>query len=597
MKSAPPDRNDGHAHGRVYPLRLVVLLALALTLALIWLVLPLGRITAWALAVIASVAAVALLVWRTRQLALARQKNAQVLTALGAALATIPEGLRTSMPLVILTGDALPALFDRDGTSCLAWIGDGAIWLRVDEPRDLPGVASAVRYLRDGRSPDGIVLSVAPALHSNTDALAQKLRLVRQSAADACRMLGTRVPGYVAIYQRLTRGPHTAENGGGVDAPFAAQWYGASTSAPYSRPWDFEAAVRAAGDAIETATSRREAATLVSRAVGLASLVEWTERFVMAPLADRQQPATPWPLHGAGWIDCGPASGPGSPWERVVEERTTVAPASVAASPSPWPLPQPLIEALPAPRWVSPWMKAVVHSLTLVACAAVVAFWSAAKNNDALLTSVGNDLAHYRSIPAAHDAPRRDALHALVADRDQLDRYARTGVPLSLSFGMYHGAHLIPLLNEAIASYVPPPPPPTIVTLDSMSLFDSGKARLREGSNRSMVGALDMIRANPGKRILVAGHTDAVGDPRSNLALSVARAGAVRDWLIDASGIPAMQFAIQGYGDTRPVADNGTPEGRARNRRVEITLVPDDTVTHQTRGAAAAEVSPAISPN
>ena len=73
----------------------------------------------------------------------------------------------------------------------------------------------------------------------------------------------------------------------------------------------------------------------------------------------------------------------------------------------------------------------------------------------------------------------------------------------------------------------------------------------------------------------MAGYTDDVGNPNFNLKLSVARAQAVRDWLIDASGIPATQFAIQGYGETRSVASNDTAEGRARNRRVEITLVPD----------------------
>ncbi|WP_157977803.1 OmpA family protein, partial [Paraburkholderia kururiensis] len=164
---------------------------------------------------------------------------------------------------------------------------------------------------------------------------------------------------------------------------------------------------------------------------------------------------------------------------------------------------------------------------------------------------------------------------ALISDRDELDRYARIGVPLRLSFGMFRGARLVPSLNEAIASYVPPPPPPAVVTLDSMSLFDSGKAQLRPGSTRAMVGALEMIKAHPDKRILVAGYTDNVGTPKSNLNLSAARAEAVRDWLIEASGIPATQFAIQGYGDTRPVATNDTPEGRARNRRVEITLIPD----------------------
>jgi outer membrane protein OmpA-like peptidoglycan-associated protein len=142
---------------------------------------------------------------------------------------------------------------------------------------------------------------------------------------------------------------------------------------------------------------------------------------------------------------------------------------------------------------------------------------------------------------------------------------------------MYRGARVLPALNGAIASYVPPHPPPAVVTLDSMSLFDSGRARLKDGSNRAMVGALEMIRAHPDKRILVAGYTDNVGNAARNLQLSTARAEAVRDWLIDASGIPATQFAIQGYGDTRPIASNDTDAGRARNRRVEITLVPDAT--------------------
>ncbi len=112
-------------------------------------------------------------------------------------------------------------------------------------------------------------------------------------------------------------------------------------------------------------------------------------------------------------------------------------------------------------------------------------------------------------------------------------------------------------------------------TLNSMSLFDSGKAQLKDGSTRVMVDALEMIKAHPDKRILVAGYTDNVGSPDSNLKLSTARAEAVRDWLIEVSGIPATQFAIQGYGDTRPIKANDTEAGRAKNRRVEITLVPD----------------------
>jgi outer membrane protein OmpA-like peptidoglycan-associated protein len=288
-------------------------------------------------------------------------------------------------------------------------------------------------------------------------------------------------------------------------------------------------------------------------------VIGWTQRVVIDVLTAPLQPATPWRLFGAGWIDCGPTSGPGTPWARDVEAQTRIVPPSMAASPAPWPLPQPLIEALPRRLWVSPRMATFAHAVALVACVGALAIWGAGSNNQTLLTHIGADLGRFSMIPTDHDNARRDALQALVADRDQLDRYARTGVPMWLSFGVYRGATLMPALNGAIASYQPPPPPPAVVTLDSMSLFDSGKAQLKPGSTRAMVGALEMIKAHPDKRVLVAGYTDNVGNPDSNPKLSVARAGAVRDWLMEASGIAATQFAIQGYGDTRPIASNETP--------------------------------------
>jgi outer membrane protein OmpA-like peptidoglycan-associated protein len=541
----------------------MVAFAAMLAFAVIWLVLPLSSGVAWTLSIIVGVVALAMIGWCTRSLARARDQSLHVLTALGAATADIPVRLRTRMPLVLVTGDGLPALFDRTGEIRHAHVGDGGIWLRVDRQQDLPRLAVAVRQWRDGRTPDGVVLSVAPALHAEPDVLSQKLRVVRQAVADAARMLGTRLPGYVAVYQRLTSGPL---------GPSTPEWYGVSSAARLVDGQRLETVIRAAEDEVQRAGDARVAAM---RAAALASIIGWTQRVVFGALTDRQQPATPWPLYGAGWIDCGPASASGSPWERDVEMQSRVMRVSSAASPTPWPLPQPLIEAMPRRYWMSPRLAAVVHALALLACAAGAAFWGAAKNNEALLNRVGADLGHYSMIPADHHAAKRDALQALVADRDQLDLYARTGIPLRLSFGMYRGARLIPALNDAIASYVPPPPPLEVVTLNSMSLFDSGKAQLKLSSNRAMVGALEMIKAHPDKRILVAGYTDNTGDPDSNLKLSTVRAQAVRDWLVDASGIPATQFAIQGYGMTRPIASNDTADGRARNRRVEITLVPD----------------------
>ncbi|WP_229012468.1 OmpA family protein [Paraburkholderia gardini] len=546
----------------------MAIFAATLVIAVLFLVLPVSRGAAWGAAAAVAVFAILLVARHSRQLARAQAQSARVLTALGTTTADLPVSLRTRMPLVMVTGDALTQIFDRgDGEERLAHVGDGAIWLRVERPQDLPRLAVAVKQWRDGRAPDGVALSIAPALHAGEASLTQMLRVVRQASGDASRVLGTRLPGYVAVYQRLTVAPATH------DVP---QWYGVSSATRITGTQRFEEVMRAAEPEVQRAQGDRERIRLAAaRAAGLAAVAGWTQRVAIGVLTDPRQPAAPWVLFGAGWIDCGPASHPGTPWSRDVERQTAVVPPAMAASPAPWPLPQPLIEAMPRRFWVSPRVAALAHAIALLACALALAMWGAARNNQALLARIGADLDRFATIPPDHDTARRDALQSLVADRDQIDRFSRTGVPMRLSFGMYRAAALMPTLDDAIASYQAPLPPPTVVTLDSMSLFDSGRAQLKPGSMRAMVGALEMIKAHPDKRVLVAGYSDASGNPGFNQKLSLARAGAVRDWLVDASGIPVTQFAIQGYGDTRPIADNNTDSGRARNRRVEITLVPD----------------------
>jgi len=115
---------------------------------------------------------------------------------------------------------------------------------------------------------------------------------------------------------------------------------------------------------------------------------------------------------------------------------------------------------------------------------------------------------------------------------------------------------------------------PQTVRLDSMSLFDTGKWALKPGSTKLLVNSLVDIKAKPGWLIVVAGHTDSTGDDKSNQVLSLKRAESVRDWMRDTGDVPESCFAVQGYGESRPVATNETTEGRALNRRVEISLVP-----------------------
>jgi|GEM_PF-5794424 outer membrane protein OmpA-like peptidoglycan-associated protein len=105
------------------------------------------------------------------------------------------------------------------------------------------------------------------------------------------------------------------------------------------------------------------------------------------------------------------------------------------------------------------------------------------------------------------------------------------------------------------------------VTLQGVH-FDFNRATIRPDSLPALIAARDAIRTLGGEWTL-EGHTDNIGGRNYNLRLSMARAQAVADWLV-AAGIPIAQLRSQGFSFDRPVADNATDEGRARNRRVEL---------------------------
>jgi outer membrane protein OmpA-like peptidoglycan-associated protein len=76
----------------------------------------------------------------------------------------------------------------------------------------------------------------------------------------------------------------------------------------------------------------------------------------------------------------------------------------------------------------------------------------------------------------------------------------------------------------------------------------------------------------PQTTTVIEGHTDSIGTDAYNQGLSERRANAVRDVLVDQYGVAGERVNAVGYGETRPVADNSTPEGRAINRRVEAEV-------------------------
>jgi OmpA-OmpF porin, OOP family len=100
-------------------------------------------------------------------------------------------------------------------------------------------------------------------------------------------------------------------------------------------------------------------------------------------------------------------------------------------------------------------------------------------------------------------------------------------------------------------------------------LFDFNKSTLQPASDAVLQQVADLLAKDKALKIEVQGHTDNVGGDAYNQTLSEARARAVMDWFAK-HGVAAARLSSNGYGKTKPVADNNTDEGRAKNRRVEI---------------------------
>jgi outer membrane protein OmpA-like peptidoglycan-associated protein len=100
-------------------------------------------------------------------------------------------------------------------------------------------------------------------------------------------------------------------------------------------------------------------------------------------------------------------------------------------------------------------------------------------------------------------------------------------------------------------------------------LFDFNKSTLQPSSDGTLQPVAALMAADKTLKVEVQGHTDNVGNDAYNQTLSEARAKTVMTWLTQ-HGVAADRLTAKGYGKTKPVADNGSDEGRAKNRRVEI---------------------------
>jgi outer membrane protein OmpA-like peptidoglycan-associated protein len=114
-----------------------------------------------------------------------------------------------------------------------------------------------------------------------------------------------------------------------------------------------------------------------------------------------------------------------------------------------------------------------------------------------------------------------------------------------------------------------------VLTLGDL-MFDEGKSSLLPSATTAIDRLAQLMAVYPERSVRIEGHTDSSGDDAANQALSERRAVAVRDALI-ARGVDTVRIEAVGYGETRPIADNGTPGGRQKNRRIDIVLSDEQT--------------------
>ncbi|EMC7917051.1 OmpA family protein [Enterobacter kobei] len=470
-------------------------------------------------------------------------------------------------PVVLVCGD-LPLTWPQ--SSPVLTVTQGC-WIRVEDHQDLEQVARQVLWLRpDWGRQLSVMVSVCPQKHADSERLTSRLLALRWQISQLRKETGHSVPLVL--------------NGQVGSAMTNDMLWQAAIAGEGMRVWRESSAPSSIAAWVTTGGS-----PAMQQQVLMNSLMGWFHKHVKAVFMD-ENPDVPViapvaVLWGMGpilagslatsvwtaWLSRHTAMQRVTGWQPVGTDSTVISP-----------FPDFILPLLPEGSGLTSQARTWRCVLSLFTLAAIAALLSSGWNNRQLLHRVSFDIARYDSISMDNYDQKASAVAILRADAVLLDDLARNGVPARLGLGLYQGERLRMPVLEAIRSYVPPPPEPQpkpkpipkIVRLDSMSLFDSGKFMLKAGSTKMLVNSLVGIKAKPGWLIVVSGHTDNTGNPQLNQMLSLKRAEAVRNWMRDTGDVPESCFAVQGYGESRPVATNDTPEGRALNRRVEISLVP-----------------------
>jgi outer membrane protein OmpA-like peptidoglycan-associated protein len=126
-----------------------------------------------------------------------------------------------------------------------------------------------------------------------------------------------------------------------------------------------------------------------------------------------------------------------------------------------------------------------------------------------------------------------------------------------------------------------------VVTFDEKSgvYFDTAKYNINDKSQATLNKLSGVFKEYPDTNILVVGHTDSVGSEDNNMTLSKNRANAVTDYMTN-QGLSRSRFTTNWFGESQPMHDNSTVDGRSKNRRVNVAIVPNQQMINEAKQQA-----------
>lgn len=571
-----------------YPKRIQIIYAVILSLLLLFVFLPIT--IGWK--IIGTIVIIVIaggLLWRLkryRQILASSTANIQFLTQ---KLDLLPARQRYRLPILLVTGSAAKDFFPNDLSLAESnvLVSSEAVWIYVEEFSHLPIVYdSLISKWPDMLGRVGIFLAIAPELEDKQGLLIAKLQAFRQSWVDTCRIAKYQLPVYISTHIGFNDLIYDEQN------PLPIYWFQLVNERLYLLDRYLSPIDNWVND-IKISSDERERRLRLRPF--LIETQSWIEDVVLSTLTDSKQPITKCVPTAMAIYPTNQSIISDNVIQKLWESLTTLPLPNTHKIQEIISPPDALVKFMPIAYPFSPICTmicglVIITSLFTMGCLGA-SFW----NNLKLAEQVQNDIHHYQLIPMDSYEEKRQALEQLKNDRAILNQYLAQGEPVRLGMGLYQGLRLIEPLNITMSDYVAKPPEPEkiivketevvvkeppVIRLDSLSLFEVGQSNLKPDSSKILINALmemkNQINTNQGTGwlILITGHTDSTGDENKNLTLSLERAVAVRNWIIKTSDIPETCFAIQGYGAKKPLVDNDTPEHRAKNRRVEISLIP-----------------------